>query len=342
MIGKKNETPLRHNACGERTMQIMINNEEIRMSTKRQFISFVVYIHNDKDRIEFFLKNTLSVCERFKQCEVIFVDDCSKDNSLDIIKKYYVDHPADYIVSIIRLGKFHGMETAMNAGRDMSIGDYVYEFDDIYVDYESSVIIDAYNKCLEGNDIVRVATDVPIRFTSKMFYRVFNKTSNLKESIGQESFRLLSRRGINRIISMDVDIPYRKAIYMNSGLSTATIRYESTIGKRPPRVVKNNERIDLAVDSFIYFTSITQHITLVGTILFALLSVLVVVYALVSRSLGYHVGAGYVSTMIFLAIGFTSLFALMAIMIRYLSIIIDLVFKKQKYLIADIEKISSK
>ena len=216
MIGKKNETPLRHNACGERTMQIMINNEEIRMSTKRQFISFVVYIHNDKDRIEFFLKNTLSVCERFKQCEVIFVDDCSKDNSLDIIKKYYVDHPADYIVSIIRLGKFHGMETAMNAGRDMSIGDYVYEFDDIYVDYESSVIIDAYNKCLEGNDIVRVATDVPIRFTSKMFYRVFNKTSNLKESIGQESFRLLSRRGINRIISMDVDIPYRKAIYMLS------------------------------------------------------------------------------------------------------------------------------
>lgn len=308
----------------------------------RQYISVVAYVHNNADRIKKFITTVMKECEIFKQCEMIFVDDCSTDNSVDVIKKFYKTHPVDYIVSIIRLGKYHGMEMAMNAGRDMAIGDYVYEFDDLFIDFDGDIILEAYNKCLEGNDIVTVSTDVPMRFTSKIFYSIFNNVVKSDSQIGQESFRLLSRRGISRIISMGVEIPYRKVIYLNSGLSTANIKYKSTEGRRPARITEKSERIDLAIDSFIYFTNIIQRVSLVIAGLFGLLSLATIVYTLISRGLGYHIGMGWVSTMIFMSFGFTGLFAFMAIVIRYLSVLVDLVFKRQKYLIADVEKISAK
>lgn len=308
----------------------------------RQFISVVVYVHNNADQIIEFINTVMPQCEGFKKCEIIFVDDFSTDNSLDVIKRYYFKHSMDYIVSIVKLGRYHGMETAMNAGRDMAIGDYVYEFDSVFVDFDGSVMIEAYNKCLEGNDMVFVSTDVPMRFTSKLFYSMFNRAMRSNEKLGQESFRLLSRRAINRITSMDVDIPYRKVIYHNSGLSTITLKYKSKTGKRPARINGKYERIDLAIDSFIFFTKTLQRISVLILLLFGLVSLATIIYTIASRALGYHIGMGWVSTMLFLSLGLTGLFALLTIVIRYLSVIVDLSFKCQKYLISDVEKIASK
>lgn len=312
------------------------------MSKINQFVSVVAYVHNNADKIEYFIDYIMPQLQVFKQCEIIFVDDCSTDDGIGIIKKYYQEHPADYIVSIIKMEHYHGMETAMNAGRDMSIGDYVYEFDSLFVDFEPGLIIETYNKCLEGNDIVTAGTDVPMKTTSKLFYSIFNNVMKSDGEIGQETFRLLSRRAINRIISMDVDIPYRKVVYQNSGLSTAKINYRSTTGKRPPRITEKHERVDLAIDSFIYFTRFIQHGSFIVALLFGLLCIATIVYTLISRSLGYHVGMGWTSTMVFLSAGFAGMFGFLTLIIRYLAVLVDLVFKKQKYLIADVEKICSK
>lgn len=325
----------------------IINNMEEVVKTpvvkKPQFVSVVAYVHNDADKIPAFIKTVMDKCkEHFKQCEIIFVDDYSSDDSVAVIKEYYKQNPVNYIVSIIKMGRYHGMETAMNAGRDMAIGDYVYEFDDLYIDYDSDVIIDAYEKCIEGNDIVVASTKVPIRTTSKLYYRVINKSLGLKGKIGQETFRLLSRRGINRITAMDVNIPYRKIIYHNCGLSSAQISYKSTTGKRPPRITHKYERMNLAMDSFIYFTNIAERVAMIITIIFALLSLFTIGYAVVSRVMGYHQGLGWLSTMLFTSVGFMGMFGMMALIIKYLSVIVDLVFKSQKYLIADVDKISSK
>lgn len=309
------------------------------MTKVQQFVSVVVYVYNNTNDIEHFIRTIMPQCDIFKQCELIFVDDCSTDDSVAKIKNYFKENPVNFIVSIIHMGYHHGMEVTMNAGRDIAIGDYVYEFDNLYVDFEGSVLMEAFNKCLEGNDIVFAHTDVPIKFTSKVFYRVFNSAMKSDSKIGQDTFRLLSRRGINRIISMDTDIPYRKVVYQNSGLSTAKIDYKSTKGKRPPRLTDNHERIDLAIDSFIYFTHIFQNISLGSAILFAVFFLGTVIYALVSRSMGYHIGMGWVSTIIVLAVAFTGLFGLIAVVIRYLSVVVDLVFKQQQYRISNIEKI---
>ena len=310
------------------------------MPKKRQFVSIVVYVHNGADKIITFIDTVMKQCEVFKQCELIFVDDFSSDHSIEIIRRFFNENNKPYTVSILKLGKYHGIEKAMNAGRDMAIGDFVYEFDDLYVDFESDVIMQVYNKCLEGFDIVAATTEVPMKFSSRIFYRIFNKVTFSSADIGQESFRILSRRGINRITSMDIDIPYRKAIYFNSGLSATIIKYKSTTGNRPARITEKYERFDLAFDSFIYFTDIMQRISLYISLFFGLICMTCIVYAIISRGLGYHIGLGWLSMIVGMSLGFIGLFILLTIVIKYLSVIVDLIFKRQKYLIADIEKIS--
>ena len=312
------------------------------MKENQQLISAVVYVHDDADKIEKFLNVLTKAGKMFGEFEIVFVDDYSQDSSLDQIKAFFKSNQTDFVVNIIRMSKYHGMERAMNAGRDLAIGDYVYEFDDMYVDYDENVILEAFNKCLEGNDFVSVSTDVPIRPSSTLFYKFFNFSFNSDIKIGPESFRLLSRRGINRIISMDVEIPYRKVIYLNSGLPSANLKYSSQKGERPPRIYGKFERVDLAFDSFIFFTRIVQHLSFVITILFCCFSLGAIIYAIISRVMGYHAGMGWLSLMIVVSVGFAGLFAMFMIIIRYLSVLLDLVFKRQKYLVLDIEKISSK
>ena len=312
------------------------------MQKEPQFVSFVAYIHNNAELIEKYISTVLEQCVNFKQCELIFVDDYSSDRSVEVIEKYFNSNPSDYIVSIIKLGRYHGMETAMNAGRDIAIGDFVYEFDNIFIDFDGSTIMDAYYKSLEGNDIVTVSTDVPIKASSKLFYHVFNKVAHSHNEIHQVSFRLLSRRGINRVISMGVDIPYRQVIYLNSGLSDAEIKYESLTGHRPARKNKHTERLDLALDSFIYFTKAIHRTALIIAVCFAVLFIAAIIYAIISRAMGYHHGMGWLSTMTFMSLGFTGVFGFLAVIVKYLSVLVDLVFKKQKYMIEDIEKIASK
>ena len=45
------------------------------------------------------------------------------------------------MVNVVHMSFFQGLESAMNAGRDIAIGDFVFEFDDILVDYEPDVMM---------------------------------------------------------------------------------------------------------------------------------------------------------------------------------------------------------
>ena len=82
------------------------------------------------------------------------------------------------VLSIVNMSYYQGIELAMNAGVDMAIGDFVYEFDSIVDESEKQIIIDIYNKSLEGYDIVSATSGKNRTTFSTLFYKVFNKYSN--------------------------------------------------------------------------------------------------------------------------------------------------------------------
>ena len=120
----------------------------------------------------------------------------------------------------------------MNAGLDLAIGDFVFEFDTVFVDYTPEDIMAVYDQALEGFDMVSASPDCKMRRTSRMFYQILDRFSDTPYSMTSERFRILSRRVINRVMSMNNDIPYRKAVYSHCGLKTKNIVYTAAGGDR--------------------------------------------------------------------------------------------------------------
>ncbi len=312
------------------------------MKKEPKFVSVVAYVRNDEKIIAPFLCHTMNfVSSLFEKCELILVNDDSTDGSIDEIHKFYEDAPPEYMVSIVKLGKVQGLEAAMNIGRDMAIGDYVYEFDDLHTDYDVDVIEQAYRKCLDGNDIVSVSGNYKMRFSSKMYYSIYNRFSRSQYPIGQETARLLSRRAINRIKSVGNSVPYRKAVYMNCGLKADRIVFDvSKDARGNHRMSSSDERMNLAINSFIYFTDVMEKLSLGACVAFIIIALAVIVYAIWSFFMDNQLASGWVSLMGFISIGFIGIFGIMTIVLRYLGVIIDLSYRQQHHLIEDIEKIS--
>ena len=306
---------------------------------EKNFVSAVLYCCNDSDRIGEFIKNLDRVLSaNFLKYEIIVVNDASEDESPKIIKDYaHVVNAgeSEHTITVLNMSFRQGLEASMNAGLNLSIGDFVFEFDSVNDDYEWTMLMDVYRHSLTGYDIVSARSNNKPRFSSRMYYRLFNKYAHIQNSIGPESFRILSRRAINRIHSITQTIPYRKAAYANCGLAIDSLVYD------PCRVV-NKKRYDdrriVAVESLLLFTDVPFRATMILAIFMFLISAAVGIYAVVYRLLRNPV-EGWTTTIFFLSFGFSGLFIILAMVIRYMQTLVRLNFRKKDYLFESIEKL---
>lgn len=313
----------------------MYNNKK-----EKKFISLVIYLHNVQQEVIPFFEKVIPVFEEnFTQFEIVCVDDGCTDGTIGILKEYLDSNKVSVMVNIVHMSFFHGLESAMNAGRDLAIGDFIYEFDSVVIDYSIDMLMNVYYKLLEGNDIVAAGTGGKIRFTSKLFYFLYNKTSKARGKIGPETFRIVSRRAVNRVKSIGQYIPYRKALYSNCGLNTAVLTYEPMNGQAKKKKQAAGERASLALDSFIYFTNALERISAIISGAFLILTIGMGFYIIKDFLTGISIVEGWMSTMGFMALGFFGVFALLTIILKYLSVMLNLIFRQQRYLVADIEKV---
>lgn len=307
---------------------------------EKKFISIVVYLHNVEQEVVSFLEKIIPVFEdKFEQYEVVCVDDGCTDRTVDVLKEYLDKHNRSVMVNIVHMSFYHGLESAMNAGRDLAIGDFIYEFDTVCVDYAMELIEQVYDKLLQGNDIVSAGSNSSKRLSSKVFYVLFNKTSRGKAKIGPETFRIVSRRAINRVKTIGQYIPYRKAVYSNCGFKTASIPYDPMKKCCNKKNANGGERASLALDSFIYFTNALESVSAIICGVFLCISIGMGIYIVKDFISGSTVVEGWLSTMGFLSLGFFGVFALLTIILKYLSVMLNLIFRQQRYLVSDIEKV---
>lgn len=303
---------------------------------EKNFISAVVYCYNDAEFIEDFIRNLCRVlCDHFLKYEIIVVNDASSDNSVGIVKQYIEKNHVKGVVSVINMSHTQGLEASMNAGVDLAIGDFVYEFDSVYSDFNWDVMLKIYYQSLKGFDIVSACVDRKMRFSSKIFYKIFNRYAKLQYNLETESFRLLSRRAINRIHSITQNVPYRKAAYANCGLALTSIKYKP-VSSRVPK--KQKGRFSLAVNSLILFTDVAYRVTVSLALMMAVIAVGIGLYAVIYKLLQNPV-EGWATTILFLAFGFFGFFTIMAMVIKYLQTLVSLVFQKKHYLFESIEKL---
>lgn len=313
-----------------------MNNKE------KNFISAVIYVHNAEKKIEKFLKTVIDVLEEnFEHSEIICVNDCSDDKSVTEIKRVSKDAKSTCI-SLLHMSYFHGLEVAMEAGVDLSIGDFVIEFDTTIQDFNKEEIMKVYRRSLEGYDIVSASPEKKQKFSSKLFYRVYEKYANLSNKMYTESFRVISRRVINRVSSMNKTVPYRKAIYAHCGLKADNITYIPqkitgeiyNLGKQ-----EKDYRKRLAIDTLILFTGVGYRFSITMTALMILTTIIMGLYSLITYIFSTPV-EGWTTTILFLSFSFFGLFGILTVIIKYLQIVVDLVFKRKTYSFEGVEKLT--
>ena len=291
---------------------------------EKNFVSAVVYLHNDGARAVTFCRTLAAELDsHFAQYELVVVDDACTDDTVEQLRDWGKDQAAP--LTILHMSLYHGLENAMNAGLDAAIGDYVYEFDSTEMGYPAAMIFDAYRTALQGSDIVSVC---PKATRSGLFYRIFNANSHSNYKLRTDAFR----RAINRVHATSAHLPYRKAAYAACGLKMTDLEFDGRPGAGTPH------RFNLAIDSLALYTDAGFKASVGITLCMLVLALAELVYTLVVFATGHPV-AGWTTTMFVITVGFAGLFAVLAIVVKYLSLLLELTFKQQKYLVESIEKL---
>ncbi len=133
-------------------------------------LSVIIPVFNAKDYLERCLD---SVCNQtLKDIEIICVNDCSKDNSLDILRNYAEKYSSLKIIDCKENG---GESKARNIGLDSAAGEYI-----AFVDNDDEIDLDfcekLYNKAIETNADIVKGEVIEISYSGKKTYGELNKT----------------------------------------------------------------------------------------------------------------------------------------------------------------------
>ena len=107
--------------------------------------------------------------------------------------------------------------------------------------------------------------------------------------------------------------------------------------KADPR--ENRYRASLAVDTLILFTELGYRFAFWMTSAMMLISVFMIFYTLIVYFIGHPI-EGWTTTVMFLSVAFLGLFGILTIIVKYLQIIVDMVFKRKHYNYESIEKLT--
>ncbi len=305
-------------------------------SKEKNFVSAVIYFSNDEKIAEKSINTVSDVLSRnFENYEIICVDDGSVDNTVEVIRNSCFE--SNCALTIVKMSSFQGREAAMSAGVNLSIGDYVFEFDTADFNFDSELIMKIYRKSQEGYDVVSGVDKNYKKLSSKLFYNLFNRGANLSNPVKSETLRVVSRRAINRVYSMGKFVKYRKALYANCGFKVTDVVYESEkkqSGKKRHDKVNSTET---AITSMILFTDLAYKLSFVFSMLMMLATIATAVYTIIVFATK-NVVEGFATTMLVISGSFFAVFVLFAIIIKYLSVLVQLVFNEREYMIESIEK----
>lgn len=300
------------------------------MNKESAFFSAVVYLYNNAAEIPaYFRRLYRQMDQHFEHFEIIAVDDFSTDGSAQVLRELCAEFEKP--VTIVHLSIHQGREAAMNAGLDAAIGDYIYQFESMDDVYDEGLIFQAFQR-LEGKyDIISVRPEKQPMY-SRLFYRFYNCGTVGSAAVSTELFSIVTRRAVNRVHSVSAYLPHRKSAFAASGL-----QYEKLVcsGKC---LRKERERLSLGVESILLYTQLGYKASSAVSMLMFVLAFAELLYTIVVFCLGIPI-EGWTTITLFITFGFAGLFLIMTIVIKYLALILRLLFKKQQYLVGSVEKL---
>lgn len=222
-------------------------------------ISIIVPAYNEEESIPYLEKRIVALMDNMKnyEFEVLFVNDGSKDKTLELIKEL---RKKDERFCYVNFSRNFGKEIAMIAGLDYATGDAVILIDADLQD-PPELIPELVKYWEQGYDDVyakrksRKGETFLKKFTSKMYYKVLQSLTNVEIQKDTGDFRLLDRRCVNALKKLRESQRCSKSIFSWIGYNKKEVLYD-----RDPRVAGKTKwnykkLVDLAIDGITSFTT---------------------------------------------------------------------------------------
>ena len=197
-------------------------------------ISIVCPCFNEEEAIEVFLKHMEPILKQLdKSYEIIFINDGSTDNTLDVLFSAKNKHEN---IRILNLSRNFGKEAALTAGLENTKGEAVIPID---VDLQDppELISSFIEKWDEGYDVVlakrvdRTSDSLAKKLSAEFFYKIHNKISDISIPYNVGDYRLMSKRVIQTLKTLPENQRFMKGLFAWAGYKTTVVEY-----KREPRV----------------------------------------------------------------------------------------------------------
>lgn len=196
-------------------------------------ISVVVPCYNEQESLPLFYEEIERVRQQdFDEVdfEYIFIDDGSKDDTLNVIKEFA---RTDNKVRYISFSRNFGKESAMFAGLERATGNFVTIMDSDLQD--PPALLRKMYDILKTGEYDQVGTrrvtrkgEPPIRsFFARIFYRLINRLSDVELVDGERDFRLMKKNVVDSIVSMQEYNRFSKGIFSFVGFKTKWLEYEN-------------------------------------------------------------------------------------------------------------------
>jgi dolichol-phosphate mannosyltransferase len=246
------------------------------------------------------LKNVLNELNDYEH-EIIFVNDGSKDKTLEILEQISYN---DKTAKVISFSRNFGHQAAVQAGLKYTTGDAVVIIDADLQD-PPELIKDMIKLWENGNDVIyakrkkREGESVFKLFTAKMFYRVLNGMSNIEIPKDTGDFRLADRKVVDVINSLPEHDKFLRGLFSWVGFKQTPIEYERKERFAGKTKYPLKKMIKLAKDGIFSFSA--KPLKFVGGMgaFSILISIVILIYSLVSYALQLNnLTPGWTSIMI--------------------------------------------
>ncbi len=247
-------------------------------------LSIIVPCFNEEESIPYFYDEVKKVTNNMDiKLELIFVDDGSRDKTLEVIKSKTDDKEVKYISFSRNFGK----ESAMYAGLSMASGDYVTIMDVDLQDPPSllpemvRLIEEEGYDCVATKSTSRNGYSFLRKTFTKWFYDIIGKMSKTEMVPGARDYRLMTRQMVDAVLSMKEYNRYSKGLFSFVGFKTKWIEFENK--ERVAGTTKWNfwKLFSYALDGIVGFSTAPLTMAAFIGVLFCLIAFIMIIVIIV-------------------------------------------------------------
>jgi len=292
---------------------------------------------NDEDIASDFILETINILRKnYSNYELVLVDDGSMDNTVRAVEELLIRHDC---IRLIRLSRRFGIETAISAGLDSAIGDYVVVI--IPNDDPPSVIPEMISLCQNGPGVVtgvrpnRRGDPFWAKVGAKFFYLYTYRFLQINIPENSTPFRVLSRQAVNAITQ--IRDQYRYIRLISNFIGYAQVEFQYTPINRSGRKHGRSfwESANMALDIIVANSLHPLRVVTILGLFAGLLNLLYISYIILIYFFKDKVAEGWVTTNFQSAVMFFFIFVILTVLSEYVGRIMNETRKRPLYYVLD-------